>query len=188
MLTEPHHDRVQLGMADPGFTIREQQVHLVQHEVEILPRLGNQAEKGIESFIGIFLGSGDPYEEIQMFQELQHLFPMPAQETVKVGKIAEQNMANGVGGVGDFAPRLGTPGESLRQGHRRMMIDQHLLGVRAAMAGGGNGRSGQSVHQGGLTHPGAPEEPDHQRACGNGLELAGQFEGIFKKPLFFLTG
>ncbi len=41
-----------------------------------LPRLGDLTEEGVESFIGIFFRSGDPDEQIQVFQELQDLFPM----------------------------------------------------------------------------------------------------------------
>lgn len=65
-----------------------------------------------------------------------------------------------------------------------MVIDQHLIGMGATMAGGGNGRARQGIHETGLSHPRAPQQANQKRAFGNGVKLVDQFEAIIEEALF----
>ncbi len=87
-----------------GFLVRKKQVDFVEDKVKTLFGFGDLAEKCVKFFVSVFLGGGNPYEDIQVFQELPDLLPMCCQKTVKVRKIAKDYVTDRFGVVRDFAP------------------------------------------------------------------------------------
>ncbi len=104
----------------------------------MLPGFGNQGEKIIEAGIGVLFRRTDPDQDIQVFQEIQYQFPILGNEAIEIRQVAKHNVTDSLGVMGQRLPGKLALSHCRRDGLAGMVVNEHPVGMRAAMVGRGN--------------------------------------------------